>query len=136
MLLGFYFYFKKCMLSFRWKICRYLLRKFIKRWPFYWVLIVCTLSAEDEQEDGQDDGPPVSRDSESERRVATPTAIESQLPWKRNDNGDEDEGPTKQTEFPAWVSNKEYLAYNSPSATFLGKWVGWAAMQPQLSAFD
>ncbi|KAH0811670.1 hypothetical protein GEV33_011121 [Tenebrio molitor] len=40
------------------------------------------------------------------------------LPWKR----DEEEGsvPLQQSEFPAWASNKEYLAYNSPSATFLG----------------
>ncbi|KAL5279249.1 SLC9A1 family protein [Megaselia abdita] len=76
--------------------------------------------AEEDLDAVQDEGPPVSRDSESERRVATPTATESQLPWKRNDNGDEDDGPVKQNEFPAWVSNKEYLAYNSPSATFLG----------------
>ncbi|CAD7087970.1 unnamed protein product [Hermetia illucens] len=60
------------------------------------------------------------RDSECEHRVATPTAIESQLPWKRNDGENEDGGPLKQNEFPAWASNKEYLAYNSPSATFLG----------------
>ncbi|KAL5279247.1 SLC9A1 family protein [Megaselia abdita] len=77
-------------------------------------------SPEEDLDAVQDEGPPVSRDSESERRVATPTATESQLPWKRNDNGDEDDGPVKQNEFPAWVSNKEYLAYNSPSATFLG----------------
>lgn len=62
------------------------------------------------------------RDSECEHRVATPTAIESQLPWKRNDGENEDGGPLKQNEFPAWASNKEYLAYNSPSATFLGNW--------------
>lgn len=52
-----------------------------------------------------------------ETRVTTPTAIETQLPWKRNE--DETEG-LQQNEFPAWASNKEYLAYNSPSATFLG----------------
>lgn len=33
---------------------------------------------------------------------------------------DGDGGALKQSEFPAWASNKEYLAYNSPSATFLG----------------
>ncbi|XP_068893583.1 Na(+)/H(+) exchanger protein 2-like isoform X4 [Tenebrio molitor] len=51
-------------------------------------------------------------------RVTTPTATETMLPWKR----DEEEGsvPLQQSEFPAWASNKEYLAYNSPSATFLG----------------
>lgn len=53
-----------------------------------------------------------------EPRVTTPTAIESQLPWKR-DECDTD-GGIQQNEFPAWASNKEYLAYNSPSATFLG----------------
>lgn len=54
-----------------------------------------------------------------ETRVTTPTAIESQLPWKRVEE-DGDGGALKQNEFPAWASNKEYLAYNSPSATFLG----------------
>jgi solute carrier family 9 (sodium/hydrogen exchanger), member 3 len=55
-----------------------------------------------------------------ETRVTTPTATESTLPWKRG--GDkEEEGAIQQTEFPAWANNKEYLAYNSPSATFLGK---------------
>lgn len=49
----------------------------------------------------------------------TPTAIESQLPWKRVEE-DGEGGVLKQNEFPAWASNKEYLAYNSPSATFLG----------------
>lgn len=52
-------------------------------------------------------------------RVATPTATEIMLPWKRD--GEEDSAPIQQNEFPAWASNKEYLAYNSPSATFLGK---------------
>nr|XP_014086942.1 uncharacterized protein LOC106615301 isoform X12 [Bactrocera oleae] len=60
----------------------------------------------------------ISRDSDGERRVATPTATESQLPWKRQ--GDELTDAVQQNEFPAWASNKEYLAYNSPSATFLG----------------
>lgn len=53
-----------------------------------------------------------------ETRVTTPTAIETQLPWKRDE--DDAEG-LQQNEFPAWSNNKEYLAYNSPSATFLGK---------------
>lgn len=54
----------------------------------------------------------------TDNRPSTPTAMESVLPWKRQD----DEGLVlKQNEFPAWASNKEYLAYNSPSATFLGK---------------
>ncbi|XP_033149557.1 sodium/hydrogen exchanger 3 isoform X9 [Drosophila busckii] len=61
----------------------------------------------------------LSRDSDGERRVATPTATESQLPWKRQGD-DESTDAVQQNEFPAWASNKEYLAYNSPSATFLG----------------
>lgn len=45
--------------------------------------------------------------------------MEAVLPWKR---GDVDlDGPLQQNEFPAWASNKEYLAYNSPSTTFLGR---------------
>lgn len=54
-------------------------------------------------------------------RVSTPTATESVLPWKRGDDSGELSGPVKQREFPPWCTNKEYLAYNSPSATFLGK---------------
>lgn len=52
-------------------------------------------------------------------RVTTPTATETVLPWKRDDER-ESTCPLKQSEFPAWCSNKEYLAYSSPSATFLG----------------
>lgn len=52
-------------------------------------------------------------------RVTTPTATETMLPWKRQDDYDSVK-PVQQNEFPAWCSNKEYLAYNSPSATFLG----------------
>lgn len=52
-------------------------------------------------------------------RVTTPTATETMLPWKREDDYDTAR-PVKQNEFPAWCSNKEYLAYSSPSATFLG----------------
>ncbi|CAG9761671.1 unnamed protein product [Ceutorhynchus assimilis] len=51
-------------------------------------------------------------------RVSTPTATEMMLPWKREE--EDDCGPFPQAEFPSWASNKEYLAYNSPSATFLG----------------
>ena len=52
-------------------------------------------------------------------RVTTPTATETVLPWKREDDYDTAR-PVQQNEFPAWCSNKEYLAYSSPSATFLG----------------
>lgn len=61
-----------------------------------------------------------SRDSNEVPRVSTPTALETMLPWKRTDEGEMNTGPLKQSEFPAWCSNKEYLAYSSPSATFLG----------------
>ncbi|KAI5716221.1 hypothetical protein M8J76_002988 [Diaphorina citri] len=54
-------------------------------------------------------------------RVSTPTALEKLLPWKRGEEDDNTHsGVIKQNEFPAWCSNKEYLAYNSPSSTFLG----------------
>ncbi|XP_044580907.1 probable Na(+)/H(+) antiporter nhx-9 isoform X5 [Cotesia glomerata] len=53
-------------------------------------------------------------------RVTTPTATETMLPWKREDDYEDSARPVKQNEFPAWCSNKEYLAYSSPSATFLG----------------
>lgn len=43
------------------------------------------------------------------------------MPWKRGDDDDSENGARQQNEFPAWASNKEYLAYNSPSATFLGE---------------
>ncbi|XP_075224008.1 na[+]/H[+] hydrogen exchanger 2 isoform X2 [Lycorma delicatula] len=61
-----------------------------------------------------------SKDSSGEvPRVSTPTALEKMLPWKRDDEG-ESTFPVRQNEFPGWCSNKEYLAYSSPSATFLG----------------
>ncbi|XP_063701853.1 sodium/hydrogen exchanger 3 isoform X2 [Culicoides brevitarsis] len=61
----------------------------------------------------------ISKDLEDDARVSTPTATEKTLPWKRDTEGEEEMG-IKQNEFPSWVSNKEYLAYHSPSATFLG----------------
>ncbi|XP_050675111.1 sodium/hydrogen exchanger 3 isoform X2 [Leptidea sinapis] len=66
----------------------------------------------------------ISHDNETymivgdQARVATPTATETMLPWKREEA--EGSGALKQSEFPSWASNKEYLAYSSPSATFLG----------------
>ncbi|XP_065577786.1 sodium/hydrogen exchanger 3-like isoform X3 [Artemia franciscana] len=53
---------------------------------------------------------------EIDPEIATPTATETQLPWKRT----EDDGPVKQQEFPTWITNKDYTAYNSPTTTFLG----------------
>ncbi|XP_046397801.1 sodium/hydrogen exchanger 3-like isoform X11 [Ischnura elegans] len=60
-----------------------------------------------------------SQDSEDDPHV-TPTATETLLPWKRDDEADMGTFPIKQREFPPWCTNKEYLAHNSPSATFLG----------------
>uniref|UniRef100_A0A1B6CUX3 Sodium/hydrogen exchanger n=2 Tax=Clastoptera arizonana TaxID=38151 RepID=A0A1B6CUX3_9HEMI len=58
-------------------------------------------------------------------RVSTPTALETMLPWKRTDEADMNTVPLKQSEFPSWCSNKEYMAYSSPSATFLGNNQGY-----------
>ncbi|KAL0270823.1 UNVERIFIED_CONTAM: hypothetical protein PYX00_008108 [Menopon gallinae] len=63
----------------------------------------------------------LSTDSQDENGILTPTATEAVLPWKRDDSDSAlSGGPVKQSEFPAWCSNKEYMAYSSPSATFLG----------------
>ncbi|XP_055295258.1 sodium/hydrogen exchanger 3 isoform X6 [Sitodiplosis mosellana] len=72
---------------------------------------------DDDGDDVENANKRLSKESEGETRVTTPTATETQLPWKRNE--DNVEG-LQQNEFPAWASNKEYLAYSSPSATFLG----------------
>lgn len=62
-----------------------------------------------------------SQNSDVGDNAATPTATEatSTLPWKREEEIGSD-GVIQQTEFPSWANNKDYLAYNSPSATFLG----------------
>ena len=49
----------------------------------------------------------------------TPTATETVLPWKREEDLNAVK-PLQQNEFPAWCSNKDYLTHNSPSSTFLG----------------
>lgn len=41
-----------------------------------------------------------------ENRVSTPTATESILPWKRDDDNGSDNGAIQQTEFPSWANNK------------------------------
>lgn len=43
---------------------------------------------------------------------------ESVLPWKREDLGDDSQ---RQKEFPAWINNKDYVHYSSPSNTLLGR---------------
>ncbi|KAG8247589.1 sodium:proton antiporter activity protein [Homalodisca vitripennis] len=62
---------------------------------------------------------PLEANAPEVTRVSTPTALETLLPWKRTDDSDSTTA-VKQSEFPPWCSNKEYMAYNSPSATFLG----------------
>ncbi|XP_054289044.1 probable Na(+)/H(+) antiporter nhx-9 isoform X2 [Macrosteles quadrilineatus] len=62
---------------------------------------------------------PWRREAAEITRVSTPTALETLLPWKRTDDSDSSTA-LKQSEFPPWCSNKEYVSYNSPSATFLG----------------
>ncbi|CAG7716525.1 unnamed protein product [Allacma fusca] len=49
--------------------------------------------------------------------TGSPTKMERELPWKREDL---EEASIRQNEFPAWSANKEYLAYNSPTNTYLG----------------
>ncbi|XP_071550097.1 Na(+)/H(+) exchanger protein 2-like isoform X2 [Panulirus ornatus] len=51
---------------------------------------------------------------------ATPTMAEVTLPWKRPEDEEICDRPLRQSEFPAWASNKEYVCYYSPSNTFLG----------------
>jgi hypothetical protein len=66
--------------------------------------------------------------------VTTPTATETMLPWKRDDEW-ESTFSLKQSEFPAWCSNKEYLAYSSPSATFLGNLLFLLCYRPVAHGF-
>ncbi|KAK3869209.1 hypothetical protein Pcinc_025474 [Petrolisthes cinctipes] len=49
-----------------------------------------------------------------------PTVAESVLPWKRPEAEEVCDRPLKQSEFPPWASNKEYVNYYSPSNTFIG----------------
>ncbi|XP_066960188.1 Na(+)/H(+) exchanger beta-like isoform X4 [Macrobrachium rosenbergii] len=48
-----------------------------------------------------------------------PTMAEILLPWKRPEDEEMCDKPLRQSEFPAWASNKEYVGYYSPSNTFL-----------------
>lgn len=50
-----------------------------------------------------------------------PTMAEAMLPWKRPEDEQVCDRPLRQSEFPPWASNKEYVNYYSPSNTFLGK---------------
>lgn len=73
-----------------------------------------------EMNDNSSESRHITVDIDGDTASATPTTTESTLPWKR-DEGDGDSDVIQQTEFPSWANNKEYLAYNSPSATFLGR---------------
>lgn len=77
-------------------------------------------SADQNDSSKSNDSRQIAVDIDGDTNSATPTTTESTLPWKR-DEGDGDDDVIQQTEFPSWANNKEYLAYNSPSATFLGK---------------
>ncbi len=44
------------------------------------------------------------------------------LPWRRGEDEAGNQQPPKvQEEFPPWINNKDYLAYDSPSNTLMGK---------------
>lgn len=46
---------------------------------------------------------------------------ESVLPWKRDDDCfSESNHVFRQQEFPAWIDNKDYISYQSPTSTYLG----------------
>ncbi|KAG1683641.1 Sodium/hydrogen exchanger 2 [Nymphon striatum] len=48
------------------------------------------------------------------------TIAESVLPWKRDDECDPDLHQVfRQQEFPAWIENKDYVQYQSPTSTYL-----------------
>jgi len=65
--------------------------------------------------------------------IPAQTPVESTLPWKRDeDEEDESSFAVRQNEFPAWATNKDYLAYNSPTNTFLGKLNSTALRRPPL----
>jgi len=50
------------------------------------------------------------------------TATESVLPWKREDSDMQLQAVAmQQREFPAWINNKDYVNYSSPSNTLLGR---------------
>lgn len=58
------------------------------------------------------------------------TETETTLPWKRDDVPDaagvrarcgSGDGGVRQREFPSWIDNREYIAYQSPTSTILGR---------------
>lgn len=56
------------------------------------------------------------------------TETETTLPWKRNDvpagvhaTRDGENGAVRQREFPSWIDNREYLSYQSPTSTIIGR---------------
>lgn len=54
--------------------------------------------------------------------VLPTTAAESVLPWKREDSDMQLPAVAmQQREFPAWINNKDYVNYSSPSNTLLGR---------------
>lgn len=59
------------------------------------------------------------------------TETETTLPWKRDDVpdaagvrarcGSGGDGGVRQREFPSWIDNRDYIAYQSPTSTILGR---------------
>ncbi|KZS07684.1 Sodium/hydrogen exchanger [Daphnia magna] len=80
-----------------------------------------TGSSEDLDGDGVGGITFTARKASREAHPSTPTAVEMQLPWKRDDADDMSTFAIKQSEFPLWVDNKEYNNYYSPTNTFLGE---------------
>ncbi|CAL4060124.1 unnamed protein product, partial [Meganyctiphanes norvegica] len=62
----------------------------------------------------------VSLHPEEDSTTKNPTITESILPWKRLNDTEGTDSPVRQAEFPAWVSNKDYVGMNSPSNTLMG----------------
>lgn len=62
----------------------------------------------------------VSLHPEEDETSKNPTMTESILPWKRQAESEGTDTPIRQAEFPAWVSNKNYVGMNSPSNTLMG----------------
>ncbi|XP_042143207.1 sodium/hydrogen exchanger 3 [Ixodes scapularis] len=58
------------------------------------------------------------------------TETETTLPWKRDDVPDaagvrarcgSGDGGVRQREFPSWIDNRDYISYQSPTSTILGR---------------
>ncbi|XP_064466459.1 sodium/hydrogen exchanger 3-like [Ornithodoros turicata] len=66
--------------------------------------------------------------SDSPAPIDELTETETTLPWKRDDTSagvhasvDVENGAVRQREFPSWIDNREYLSYQSPTSTIIGR---------------